>query len=389
MPSARAEGIGVFPALVTVDDGLRGAEYRRTVGINNDSDQEKTWLLSAEGELASWLSLETLDAPGVPIDRINTAPHENKRLLALITVPADAGNGSYTGRVRIIAEAGEDAAGGANVSLGAEIEVLLQVTGTERLSGSFTDLRTQDVEEGTPLLVSATVNNTGNIAVLPTMQLEVHDSSGAAVGSISSSESTVGPETSRALTAAWDTSGHAMGPYTARVSVFFRDLLIGTKEAPFEIIAPGSLVRSGDLTSLSLVNDPRAGEVAKFVASFANTGETELQAEFSGELYRGDRLVGAIGSQELDSEPGETVDLEVLAPVERSGEYKLRGFVNYGGNNTRTLETPFTVKGPDEGWVNDALPIAAGALALGGAGAMFVSIRRNRGQEPGPREEVE
>jgi hypothetical protein len=375
---AQSEGLGVFPSVVEVEEGLRGAEYFRSIGVINDSDDEKTWLLSSAGVPRDWVSFWDVTNHAVAVDRVVTGPNEETQIAVRIQLPQDTANGSYAGLIRVLAEGSgtiDDPA--SDVDLGAEVLLSVEVTGTQRLAGDLVDFAADDVEAGFPLRLATTIRNTGNVNVSPEIGLEVIDATGTVRGSAVFKDRGVPAGGAESLSHAWDTSQIEIGDYTARVSVSFGELSLGTREDAFKLLPAGSLVRSGELQSLTLLNDPAPGEVAKFKATFVNTGDVAVGAEFAGELYAGDRLDEAVGSQELMAEPGVPVELEVLAPVEKAGEYTLKGAVNYEGQPTGAMEVEFTVD-ERKGLPSWAIPVGAALLGLVGGALIFAGSSRWR-----------
>jgi hypothetical protein len=361
--------VGVYPTTVEFESVLRGNEYLRTIGVMNGSDSEQTFRFEIDGEAGPWLSVVNPQDQTQALDTVLAPPRGEGRAFLRLVVPPDVPNGVHSGAVRVLTavrggELGVGAGAGASVSVGAKIDVTFDVTGTQNIAGSLVDVATTDVEIGLPLRVNATIQNSGNVQVNPQIDLQVMNPDGTVVGEASSADNVVYPNEIKVLTPEWDTTGQQLGEHTARVSVKFGDLDIGTREAHFNILAVGTLTRSGELEGLSLEGKPSAGSVAKVVASFRNTGQIDTRAQFSGEVFRDSVRVDTATSEEVLVERGGGVaPLELFVPVPENGTYTVRGKVNYEGKETDVQELTFRV-GAAEGEVPFFVWIVGGAAVV-------------------------
>jgi hypothetical protein len=263
-----------------------------------------------------------------------------------LLVPADIPNGVHTGVVRVLTTIDAKNTGGSSgvgVNVGADISVVLNLTGTQNIAGSLIDMAIGDVEAGSPFRIKTTVQNSGNIQVNPQIDLQVLDPQGAIVGTASFSEEVVYPNEIKILTPEWDTTDQKTGERIARVSVKFGNVDLGTREIHFNILPLGTLTRAGELEGLALEGSPSVGSVVKVVAMFRNTGEIDTQARFLGEVFRDSVRIDTATSEELLVVPGNVVPLELFVNVTQNGTYKVQGKVNYEGKETDVQELVFRV----------------------------------------------
>ena len=376
-----AEAIGIYPTSLKFPYTLRGREYFGSVGLINGGPAERTYKFEMAGDAAPWLSLVSEADRTQVLNDVSVPPASTKRVILRAVVPPSVANGDYGGSIQVVTVAGGGTSegSGVGVSIGAEIQVSLAVTGTEKIEGAFIEAASQDVESGFPLRVYAALNNTGNVQMNPTIDVDILDAAGNLLDHLSSSDEVIYPSEQKRIISEWDTTGRAIGERTARVAVKFGALDLGTKEVRFKIVPAGTFSRRGELQSLQLVNRPLPGDMAKLVATFRNIGQIETKSKFVGELYLGDRLVAQVSSQEQLVLPSLTAGLEVVTQVTEKGQYTVRGKVNYEGRETDAQEFSFRV-GPQGGgmpvWVWPL--IAAGALAAAGvaAGAGWTAWRR-------------
>jgi hypothetical protein len=377
-------GIGIYPTSIDFEQTLRGSEYFRSIGVINPGNSDQTFTFQVDGAAAPWLSLVNPEDRTQVVDTIVVPPQQERRVFLRLLVQPDVPNGAYTGLVRAIgavsAGAGAEGAGSA-VNVGAEISVALEVTGTQNIAGSLTDVAIRDVEVGYPLRIRTTVQNSGNVQVNPQIHLEVVDPKGSVVGQTTFPGEVVYPNETKVLVSEWDTAGQGVGQRVARVSVKFGDLDLGSKQANFNILAVGTLSRQGSLDDLTLENAPWAGVMAKIAAKFRNTGQIDTRAVFLGEIYYKGALVDTVTTPERLVEVGEAVVMETSIEVPKAGTYTVTGKVNYEGKETQVKELTFNVPhAPGAGggevslWV--WIVLGGGILAAVLLGASWILTRR-------------
>ena len=375
-----ARGVGVFPSEIDYGDTLRAGEYFKTIGVLNNENAEQTFSVAFDGQAAPWLSIVDSNDRTKVLDSVTAPAKGQGRVLLRLVVPADVPNGAYTGVARVLTTVDEKNAGGgsgSSVNVGAEISVTLNLTGTQEMVGSLTDMAVGDVETGSPLRIKATVQNSGNVQFNPQIDLQVLDPQGAVLDTASFSEEVVYPGEIKILTPEWDTTGQKTGERIARVSVKLGNIDLGTREAHFNIVPLGTLSRAGALEGLSLEGTPSVGSVVKVVATFRNNGQIDERAQFLGEVFLDSVRVDAVTSDELVLFPGSVLPLELFVHVTQNGTYKVQGKVNYEGKETDVQELVFTVGGGGglPTWAIFAGVVVAVILLLSG-GVAWVLLRR-------------
>ncbi len=376
-----SDGIGVYPAIVAFPDALRGREYYGTVGIMNGGPRERTYHFEAKGDAAQWIAFYASDRT-TALAEVTVPAHDKAQVLIRAVVPPEVPNGEYTSTVGVLTTTttreGSDTSG-AGVTLGAEVSVALAVTGTQKIDGQFIDAAASDVESGYPLRIATRLANTGNVQLNPVIDVDIVDATGQRVDHITSTDQVLYPNDDRQIIVEWDTTGRAIGERVGRISVKLGPLDLGAKDVRFNIMPPGTYTRSGELDEIRLVNEPRAGDYAKLVAVFRNTGQIETKGKFIGELYVADRLIDQLTSTEDLLLPGGTGDLELLARVPQNGTYTVKGKINYEGRETGMRDFTFTVG--DEGGRPLLVIIgvaAAAAIVLATASGAGVWVWRRR-----------
>ena len=375
-------GIGVYPTSLGFPDTLRGREYYRTVGVINGGPSDQKYRFETSGDTAGWLTFVGQDRT-TPIQEVDVAPGGRAQVLVKALVPPSVPNGDYGGTISVLTTAtvrGDAKSSGAGVTLGAEVNVLLAVTGTQKIEGQFIEAAASDVESGYPLRIATHIANTGNVQLNPTIDVDITDAAGQPVDHFTSTDQILYPSDNKEIVLEWDTTGRAIGERLGRVSVKLGSLDLGTKDIRFKIVPPGTFTRNAELDAVRLVNKPRAGDYAKLIAVFKNTGQIQTKGKFVGELYLGNRLIGQLTSPEDLLLPGGSGDLEVLVRVPKNGTYRVTGKINYEGRETPVREYVFRIgsEGGPPWFLIGASAAGAAVIVLAAAAGMWRWRRRGR-----------
>jgi hypothetical protein len=343
--SARAQGIGIVPATIEIDDAARGGEYTKLVTLFNEGTDEVTFEVAKDGEAAIWASLHPVTDPNATLDKVVVPAKTSTRILLRIAVPPEAANGVEDGVIAFNSVVTDNsAAGAASASVNAAVSVQLSVnvSGSQRLAGEVLDSYADDVEVGNPLSILTTFSNTGNVEAKPEIKSTIKDSSGSVVGEVDKSDTRVEAGQANTIESQWDTSGRDLGSYVASVAVTLDGKQIFNQDISFDVVAVGTL-RQGILQKITLKNSPQPGGVAEVSAYFQNKTHEETQAAFVAEVYYGDQLVDAITTSEQPAPPNETTTIQTSVNVANEGKYTVRGKVTFGGRETETKELVFKV----------------------------------------------
>ena len=376
---AAADGIGVYPADLAIDNALRGTEYFRTIGITNDADGARTFSLEASGETGAWVSFVDITDRTTPANKVHVPARSEGRVFLRLRIPADTPNGTYSGRILVVTAGGkvEDSSGSAvNVNVGAEIGLTVVTTGTQRLGGELVDITVADTETGHPLQVKSIIQNSGNVQARPQTAIKI-STSATVVDESTLEGDPIAPNETRTVVTEWDTAKAPPGAYLASVSVALGGNSLGSRQLRFRILPQGALTRQGSLQRIELLNKPEPGTAAKLRATFVNTGQIDSRVVFVGELYRGDTLVKAVSSPEKLVPQGQFGSLDVVVEVPRRGSYTLRGKANFEGKESEVRELRFTV-GSSSSRSEYVLAGAAGGGTIVLLAAAIAVVRRSR-----------
>ena len=406
-----AESIGVFPTSIDFESLARGTEVFRQVGVLHDSEQTRQFKFEAQGELAPWISFVDLDDRTTPMDilEVPVSGERSRGAVALrLTIPEDAPNGFYEGTVRVSSiSLGTTEVGASSVSVAANISLFADISGVQTVGGTLLDASARSVESGFPLRIDFRMRNTGNVQIKPVIHYEVFSGEESLLTG-EHSEETIAPADIITITPEIDVSELRVGDYTIATTVDYEGFELGSETLAFSILERGTLTRQGTLRSLAVVNNPIAGEVARVVISFQNTGQIEANAIFQGQLFRNGQLVDVVTSLPQLVLAGAMGEIEVFIPVGEDGEYEIQGKVNFDGKESEPVQLLFNVPitrqdntievnsdttgaadaarndvlAPSEDGSNSMVMIIAIAAvaAVAVAGVAFVAIRRRGGK---------
>jgi hypothetical protein len=394
---APPEAVGLYPTLLTFKDVLRGGRYQDTIGVLNGTDHGQWFHLSLSGRAAPWLKV-TPTGGATPINRIRVpnGPSPTQALLQL-QVPSTLADGIYHAVLTVWTKPGKTKNNGpTTVGLGGEIEVTVAVSGTEVVAGKLIDAYTYPkLEQGEPLKVSAIVNNSGNVAALPSFHFQivkkgVHRPVYNWVGTTGEPLLPGQRSTYELRWPASLTEGATLGAYTAKIlSVTFPQVKdVGSWALPFRLYPFGSLHRGGKLLSLRLMNKPRVGYSAEVQASVVSSGEVQQETYFVGQLYRNGTFLEGIKSPvpvllAPADQPGATGVVQVPIPITKTGLYRLTGTANFAGAQSSAKTLTFRVGGVGIPLVYK-IAAAAALIVLLLVLISLVALRRRRRGPPHP-----
>lgn len=387
---AIAGGISVLPGAIDIRDALRGSTIFRDATLTNTTGVATPFDVSFDGEAGAWMTLVDPEDRTTEITQVLDADGSGVPLLIRIDIPTDVENRTYQGILNAVLTAPENSDEGLSVGLGVLVPITLEVSGDQVISAVLEDLSILDTEVGVPARVVASIKNTGNIQIIPEFTLEIL-SNGAAISTTTAASQPSFPGEQSNFEVRWDTTNAEPGPYTARVSIDFGGVDLGTTDLDFVVHPVGSLSRFVTLTSLEATGEAWAGGLAGFTAQVDNPGQVDVSATIVGELTKGGAVVSTFESPPFLVKAGEQLPIPINIEIPDEGDFAFTAHVEYGdGETTESLTVEFmtvvpgstvnTEEGGDD--TSSGAPlgaIAGGVLALVvliGVGAWLVARRR-------------
>lgn len=248
-------GFGITPPYVKNTSLTRNAVYEQQILlVRGDPNvaQRAEVTIDAPG-FENWI--EIVEGTDISLPRgASKVP-----MTVRVSVPDDADFQNYSGaiRIRTLPESGEVAQGAVSISLGARIDVDLDVIDREIKEFRIRRVSVKDLNEGTKLAwlffpgkiqFDMLLENTGNVAIAPSdVVLKIYDRSGVALleetshlGKIKK----VAPYTAGDTLAEIPTRLPA-GSYIARYQIFNEDVVVQEGDLSLTILPAGTLQTAG------------------------------------------------------------------------------------------------------------------------------------------------
>jgi hypothetical protein len=263
--------VGIFVFILTAETALAGfgitPPYVKNTSLTRNSIYEQQIMMVRSDPTVPLEAEVVVDAPEIADwieivqgDRIPMPVGEGKVPMTVrVTVPDDAEFKQYLGKIRIstVPPAGSESVGAVNISLGAQINIDLNIIDREIFDFRVRRIGMNDFMAGHKLgwlyfpgkiLFDMTIENTGNIDVAPSdVVFQIYDSTGTTL--LEETKHTnrlprVAPFATDAVTAELPTRLPA-GTYLARYAIYNRDEIKQEGELTMNIMPYGSLQTAG------------------------------------------------------------------------------------------------------------------------------------------------
>ncbi len=369
-----AAGIAVGPSSLTIENGLRGGSFERSLTVFNPSDTGFEVVLRTEGSAGDWIRFSTIDNDE-EIETIYVPENGQIPVLMRVTVPDDAANGRYTATIVVETVPGEEIPGSVGMILQAKSALEITVTDVEKISGEVTSIVVRDTEVDVPLGIEVGFKNTGNVVVTPEITAVI-SRDGSVIDTVTWAETSVRPGTTEQIVVRWPNDGFPTGTCQANVMVSLRGEVLADENRTFEILPLGSLTRQGELTDLNYDGALVVGKPIKITGLFKNSGSIATRVKLSGEVYRGGSLVDVITGDEMTVLVFSEDALTAYYTPTEPGEYTVKTCALFEGKTTDAKDISFTVQSDSSGLSLPLSPVpVAAALAFI---CLLVASRRHR-----------
>ncbi|MBI4147724.1 hypothetical protein HY490_00365 [Candidatus Woesearchaeota archaeon] len=339
--------IGISPPRIIAEGMNRGTQIEKLVFLSGVNSRDEV-TIAVEGEVASWVSVDRELRFTVP-DATPEIP-----LVFRIAVPQDKPNGKYTGTARLTSASRTPLTGqqtSVSVVAGVTLSFDVEVTGEQVKAYKITSVTLPPTSEQAPITLIITIDNTGNVAVKPSLvKLMIADKFKQSLLS------------SANLTATNAVAGHTKGnitlvvpqhlkpeEYWARVEVYDGTTVKFSQESVLEITTtqPAQTTPQQPVQILlkQVVVPPtvRTNDVIKLSASLENPARP-VSAKFLAEIYKGERLVKVVESPVEQINTGHANLTAYFTPTE-DGAYTVKAYVLYESVKTPLKESSFVVGG--------------------------------------------
>ena len=151
--------------------------------------------------------------------------------------------------------------------------------------------------------------------------------------------------------------------------------MIDTRNLTFQILPRGSVTRKGELLNLTYNGTLAIDNTIKIFGEFRNTGLIETEAKLILEIYRDDKFIDTLESEEILVARGNKFTFTNYLKITEAGKYNIRGYVTYETNKTAIKTLSFEVGGALESIIPIGLSVGG---AIAGIGVMFFLIKNGK-----------
>lgn len=342
--NAGAVGIGVSPGTVNFAGVLRSGYAEKTVILSTSSEEPVKCEVYAEGPFKDWLRF----SPG----KTFTVPPKSQLNLKIIAEPPeDVPNGVYEGFITVAILPKDRVGGGTGSSVVAAVSLIssVEISDVERLNYRIMDVLVKDTEERRDIEVFLTIDNDGNVRIVPDIHVDILDEDKTTVlESADYSEKTVNPTTVEEIMIKIPNS-LPVGKYFARITAKIAGEKMAEKFVGFEVLERGSLSIQGKLLKVELNKIwVYTGEIVEIKAAFKNDGILSTSAVFKGKATIEDTVVDVLESEEVEIPTGQVGELTAYFTPKKQGRYSIIGRVYYSKKVTPEKSSVLNVKPSEE-----------------------------------------
>ena len=336
-------GLGISPSQMIIPNLSKGSHVERTFVLSRSDPKEDLYFkVTTEGSTKDWTTLNK----GMEF----TMPAGEQRfpIVVIVNIPKDIANGEYKGGIRLVSSSkspNKIGGSGASTALSALIQTDFTITGKQVLEYEISSIKIQNIEEGSPLEVSITIINTGNVEARPTkVHVEVFDKLNKKL--LESQDVTemgsVEPFETGDIAIPVPTK-LGIDQYWAKISAYRDEALLKEQSLVFEIVEVGSLQKNGDLKELLCNQKAEIGEIVKITGVFENTGQSNYSAKLVAEIFKKGKLVKLVESDLSTVNKGKTENLSAYFTPDVLGKYTVKARVAYSGGKTPEKEAKISV----------------------------------------------
>lgn len=330
LASPLAFALGLSPASVAVEDVLRGGYAEKKFYVYNTEPETFVFSFKVKGELSEWASV-------YPQETFVVDSGQKQEINVVIQPPLDAAPGTYEGSLVTTSRPQKTAfVEGAHAEIQTSVvgQLILSVTNSQKPGLSVNSVETNAIEEKMAAFLSFDLTNPGNVRAKPLISVDIADSRGRILKSVSKQNVEILPTRSVSVLMQLPTEDLPQGEYALKISVSLERKQIYSRTLRQKILETGSLSRRGQVLELKVPPWAELGNYARVEAVFRNLGTLASTAKLSGEILVDGKAVAPLSSEEVDVLPGQQVTLTTLYKPERPGRHVVHAAVLFGGKLT-------------------------------------------------------
>jgi hypothetical protein len=374
--------LGLSPGLYKIDKVLNNVSLKKRIIISrNNPAKEDKFVVSVVGDAAQYIKLSTTDF---------ILPKGQKEVgYDFIIEPKNLQNGKYNATIyfepEIIKQTATDTkSSGNSILYGGQVSIYFTVTDEQVIGGLVSNVKFNDIElgEGQRLPFSFNFKNLSNVDTAPNkIQITVKNSEDVTVIDNKLEEikivELVRPEETGMLVSDIPVN-LPLGTYSANIGLSINDTAVGSAEKMiFKVLPIGSLTQTISYEQLSIRPKEleKTGDIAYFEATARNTGKLAYQAVLHVEILDGEKVIDIIESDKVLMIPNQKALLKLSKPINNSGTFKVRSFIDFGPNRSEEKNGEIKVGGFAYGiW---AIIVLILTFISGGVFILFKHSRRS------------
>ncbi|MEM3373632.1 MAG: hypothetical protein QXE31_00260 [Candidatus Woesearchaeota archaeon] len=323
--------IGVSPSIVKFSKMMKGGYAETYITITTSTEFPLTARFKGDGEIADWIKLEPTNES---FQFSKSKPYSVK---LIIEPPKDIPSGNYSGLLKITTDSYATVESGAGSSVMAQVGLLIyvEVVGDEIIDCTAGKITASNTEIGQPFIVSAIVENNGNIRLRPEIKVEVYDQyKTKMVYSTTTLGQEILPTTKKEIFAEIN-NNLPLGQYFAYI---YLKQCNQQQLVTFDVLEKGQIADSGKLIGIRTNEIAYENEILPIRPLFQNTGNRKVIAKFKGEIknLKTGKIEQILESDSLEVNPQESIEFNLFFLPKETGEYQISGRVLY--NNKITFE---------------------------------------------------
>lgn len=224
-----ALAIGQITQPIVIENALRGQAVTALLKLFNSQDQQVTYGLQAEGDIADWATFYKINDKDLanPISDIQVPPKSYLDATVKFSIPPDAPNGEYQGEVVVFTapsqvEQSEQSLAAVGQQIGRQVVITVTDKEVVALEASIIPL-SYDVKLGEPLQIKIIYDNKSNIAIKPDVQIKITRDGSTIFNAIfpyAEGEPAIKTQTRKTMPLIeWSSAGQPEGKYRAELKI--------------------------------------------------------------------------------------------------------------------------------------------------------------------------
>lgn len=323
--------IGVSPSIIKFQKMIKGGYAESSITITTSTDFPLTARFKKEGEIADWIKLEPIN------ETFQFSKSKPYIVKLIIEPPLDTPSGNYSGILKITTDSYATVESGAGSSVMAQVGLLIyvEVIGDEIIDCTAGKISASNAEIGQPFIISAIVENNGNVRLRPEIKIDVYDQYRTKIlYSTTALGQEILPTTKKEIFKEIN-NNLPIGQYFAYI---YLKQCNQQQLVTFDILEKGQISDSGKLIGIRTNEIGYENEILPIAPLFQNTGSRKVIAKFKGEIknLKTGKIEQVLESEEIEVPSQETVEFKMFFLPKQTGEYQISGRVLY--NNKITFE---------------------------------------------------